>query len=107
MSEVLDPFCLPMDQVHPLPVCSVQKDSWSPICHSGPSPLVKSRVSLSDAFIITGMDFTGALHVSATKGESKVYLSLLTCAVSCAIHLKIVADLIVECFLQALRRFVG
>ena len=47
------------------------------------------------------MDFTGALYVRTTEGESKVYLCLFTCAVSQAIHLEIVTDLTVECFLQA------
>ena len=67
--------------------------------------LVKSRVSLSDPFTITGVDLTGALYVRTTEGESKIYLCLFTCAVSRAIHLEIITDLTVECFLQAFHRF--
>ena len=106
-SEVLDPFCSPTDQVHSSPVCSVQEDWWSAIYHSkAPYPtLVKSGVSLSDPFTITGLDLTGALYVHTTEGESKVYLCLFTCAVSRAIHSEIVTDLTVECFLQAFCRF--
>ena len=107
MSEVLDPFCSPTDQVHSSPVCSVQEDWWSAIYQFEPPPLVKSRVSLSDPFTITGVDFTGALYVRTTEGESKVYLCLFTCAVSRAIHLEIVTDLTVECFLQAFADLPG
>jgi len=56
-------------------------------------------------FEVTGIDFTGALYVRDAKGENKVYICLFTCAVSRAIHLEIVTDLTVECFLQAFRRF--
>ena len=68
---------------------------------------MKSRVSLSDPFTITGVDFTDALYVRTTEGESKVYLCLFTCAVSQAIHLEIVTDLTVECFLQAFADLPG
>ena len=47
-----------------------------------PPPLVKSRVTLTDPFIVTGVDFTGALYVRTTEGESKAYLCLFTFAVS-------------------------
>jgi len=72
-----------------------------------PPPLVKARVSFSDPFTITGVDFTGALYVCATEGENKVYLCLFTCAVSRAIHLEVASDLTVKSFLQAFRRFAG
>jgi len=68
---------------------------------------VKSRVSPTDPFAVTGVDFTGALYVTTSDGEGKVYLCLFTCAVSRAIHLEIVSDLSVESFLLAFRRFVG
>ena len=72
-----------------------------------PPPLVKSRVSQTDPFQVTGVDFTGALFVRTPSGESKVYICLFTCAVSHAIHLEIVTDLTVESFLYAFHRFVG
>ena len=33
-----------------------------------PTPLVKSRISLSDPFTITGVDFTGALYRASKNG---------------------------------------
>ena len=43
--------------------------------------------------------------MKGNPGETKVYICLFTCAVSRAVHLEIVTDLTVECFLQAFRRF--
>ena len=68
---------------------------------------MKSRVTYTDPFKITGVDFTGALYVPSTEGEHKVYLCLFTCAACRAVHLEIVNDLTVEFFLQAFRRFAG
>ena len=68
---------------------------------------MKFRVTYTDPFTITGVDFTGALYVRSTEGEHKVYLCLFTCAACRAVHLEIVNDLTVECFLQAFRRFAG
>jgi len=56
---------------------------------------------------VTGVDFTGALYVRGSQGEIKVYVCLFTCAVTRAVHLEVVADLSVETFLLALRRFSG
>ena len=72
-----------------------------------PPQLVKLRVSPTDPFAVTGVNFTGALYVRASEGECKVYLCLFTCAVSRAIHLEIVSDLSMESFLLAFRRFAG
>jgi len=69
-----------------------------------PPPLVKARVQQSMPFEVTGVDFTGALFVRG-EPERKVYICLFTCAVTRAVHLEIVTDLTVECFLQAFRRF--
>ena len=55
-------------------------------------------------FEVTGIDFTGALFVRG-EHEHKVYICLFTCAVTRAVHLEVVTDLTVECFLQAFRRF--
>ena len=41
------------------------------------------------------------------EGEHKVYICLFTCAVSKAVHLKVVMELSMECFLQAFRRFAS
>ena len=53
------------------------------------------------------MDFTGALYICSTEGEQKVYLCLFTCAACRAVHLELVNNLTVECFLQAFQRFAG
>ena len=71
-----------------------------------PPPLPSVRVKEARPFEITGVDFTGALHVKEV-GDSKVYVCLFTCGVTRAVHLEIVNDLSVEMFLQALRRFAA
>ena len=71
-----------------------------------PPPLVSARTKDSRSFEVTGVDFTGALHVKNT-GDNKAYICLFTCAVTRAIHLEVVSDLSVETFLQALRRFTA
>jgi len=58
-----------------------KKTSGQPYAIPDPPPLVKSSVSYSDPFTITGVDFTGALYVHTAEGERKVYLCLFTCAV--------------------------
>jgi len=68
---------------------------------------VKCRVNAVHPFEVTGVDFTGALYVRSSDGEQKVYVCLFTCAVSRAVHLELVVDLTVECFLQVFRRFTS
>ena len=70
-------------------------------------PLPSVRTKQSRPFEVTGVDFTGALHIKTMDGSSKVYVCLFTCGVSRAVHLEIVTDLSVETFLQALRRFAA
>ena len=77
-----------------------RKLAGRPYTAPDPPPLVKVRVEQSMPFEVTGVDFTGALHVRG-EGECKVYICLFTCAVTRAVHLEIVTDLTVECFLQA------
>lgn len=84
-----------------------RKTTGKPYTIPDPPPLVTSRVSPTEPFAVTGVDFTGALYVRASDGECKVYLCLFTCTVSRAIHLEIVSDLSVESFLLAFRRFAG
>ncbi|XP_065895991.1 uncharacterized protein [Dysidea avara] len=83
-----------------------RKLAGRPYTAPDPPPLVKARVQQSQPFEVTGVDFTGALFVRGEgQGERKVYLCLFTCAVTRAVHLEIVTDLSVECFLQAFWRF--
>ena len=70
-----------------------------------PPPLPKVRVTQCPPFSVTGVDFTGALHVKNGGDERKVYICLFTCASTRAVHLEIVQDLTVESFLLAFRRF--
>ena len=76
--------------------------------YSKPDPPLLPRVRTRDArpFEVTGVDFTGVLHVK-NAGDSKVYVCLFTCGVTRAVHLETVSDLTVETFLQALRRFAA
>ena len=71
--------------------------------YSQPDPPTLPSVRVKDArpFEITGVNFTGALHVKKI-GNNKVYICLFTCRVTRAVHLEIVEDLSVEMFLQAL-----
>ncbi|XP_069114867.1 uncharacterized protein [Argopecten irradians] len=64
---------------------------------------------MSDAapFTVTGVDFTGAIHVKHNGRDKKVYVCLFTCANICAVHLEIVQDLTEETFLMAFRRFIS
>lgn len=69
-------------------------------------PLVKYRLEESSPFTVTGVDFSGALHVKPDNGgTTKVYICLFTCATTRAIHLEVVQDLTEATFLQAFRRF--
>ena len=84
-----------------------KKTAGRPYPAPDPPPLVKCRVDTAHPFEVTGVDFTGALYVRCSAGEQKVYVCLFTCAVSRAVHLEIVIDLTLECFLQAFRRFTS
>ena len=84
-----------------------KKSSGKPYTIADPPPLVKSRVTYTNPFNVTGVDFTGALYVCSSEGEQKVYLCLFICAACRAVHLELVNDLTVECFLQAFWRFAG
>lgn len=73
-----------------------------------PPPLPKDRVNDGPPFTVTGVDFTGAIHVkSGYRKDKKVYICLFTCASSRAVHLEIVQDLSEESFLRAFRCFVS
>ena len=71
------------------------------------APLPKDRLRDVAPFTITGVDFTGALYVQNNNGESKMYIFIFTCSTTRAIHLEVVADLTVQTFLLAFRRFAS
>ena len=72
-----------------------------------PPPSPKIHVTQCPLFSVTGVDFTGALHVKNGGGERKVYICLFTCASTRAVHLEIVQDLTMESFLLAFKRFAS
>jgi len=61
--------------------------------HTDPAPLLRSRTQDLPPFKVTGMDFTGALHVyQDSHDEVKAYICLFTCATTRPIHLGVVTD---------------
>lgn len=81
-----------------------RKHTGKPYQIPDPPPLPQIRTCASTPFMITGIDFTGALYIWNNHTKEKVYICLFTCATSCAIHLEVVMDLTVETFLLAFRR---
>ena len=89
------------------------------------SPLPADRVTQAKPFEIIGVDFTGPIHIEETKmvtkrptkkcpvkivkvkTTSKAYISLITCAVTRALHLELVPDLTTDAFIRSFRRFVS
>ena len=74
-----------------------------------PSPdLPEYRVYSSYPFETTGLDYAGPLFVrEANKNVSKVYILLLTCATSRAIHLELSVNMKSPGFLRSFRRFTA
>jgi hypothetical protein len=59
------------------------------------------------SFQATGLDFAGPLFVKDKQDSSKVYILLLTCASSRAIHLELVPDMKISAFLRGFKRFTS
>ena len=77
---------------------------------SQPTPdLPSERVSEDQTFTHVGLDFAGPLNIvnEHANASSKVYVCLLTCASTRAIHLEICKRLDVHDFLLAFRRFAS
>ena len=72
-------------------------------------PLPKSRVLQSQAFQLSGIDYTGSLIVrdQGYRTSSNVYISLFTCAAVRALHLELIEDQTTQAFLRAFRRFIS
>ena len=70
-----------------------------------PPPLPTFRVREGPAFIYTGVDFAGPLHVRGYETSTQVWICLFTCYVTRAVHLDVVADQSTETFLRCLKRF--
>ena len=75
---------------------------------SDPPPLPKNKLSSESPFTVTGVDFSGALHVKGENEQNrKVYICLFACPNTTAIDLEVVHDLTEELFSLAYRRFIS
>ena len=87
---------------------SCKKVIGRPYATPDPPPLPADRLKDSPPFTVTGVDFTGALHIKSKNGQGeKVYICLFTCANTRAVHLEIVEDLSEQTFILAFRRFTS
>ena len=70
-----------------------------------PSPpvpqLPKDRVGDHPPFAVTGVDFAGPLYANTSQDQYKVYICLVICGVTRAVHLELTVDLTANSFLQA------
>ena len=71
------------------------------------SQLPEFCVKEKHVFSSVGIDFAGPLYVKSKSVQNKVYLALVTCGVSRALHLELVPDLSTETFLRCFKRFVS
>ena len=70
--------------------------------------LPEFRVKPAPPFSRVGVDFAGPLFVKAKNGQMrKVYITLLPCCVTRAVHLELVDDLSVETFKRCLRWLIA
>ena len=77
-----------------------------------PADLPSTRVSDDPPFTHVGVDFAGRLyvqdkHLPESTEPYKVYIYLLTCASTKAVHLEVTRGLDVQAFLLAFRRFAA
>ena len=76
--------------------------------YPGPPPLPDYRVSYTEPFEATAVDFTGAIRVKdSNHSHKKYYICLFTCLATRAIHLELIDSLSAEAFIHCLRRFVA
>ena len=72
-------------------------------------PLPEFRVDVEYAFYKIGVDFAGPLYVKNIYGDDgsmyKVYILLITCASTRAIHLELVPNLEADSLIRGLKRF--
>ncbi|XP_068738134.1 uncharacterized protein [Montipora capricornis] len=70
--------------------------------------LPQPRVTGSQPFQVTGVDYAGPLYVRNNKTEtSKCYVCLFTCAAIRTVHLELLQDNTVNAFLKAFTRFIS
>jgi len=64
--------------------------------------LPEFRVKEVPPFTHCGVDYAGPLYISVVKepDSSKVWIYLLSCCVTCAVHLELVPDMSTQTFLK-------
>lgn len=70
-------------------------------------PFPGKRVTRACPFQHVGLDYFGPITIKMCGEHSKVWVCLLTCLVTRAVHLEIVSDMSAEKFLLCLRRFIS
>jgi len=66
--------------------------------------LPEFRVDCGHSFQTVGLDYAGPLFL---KDSSKVYILLLTCATSRAVHLELTPDMSIPSILRGYQRFAA
>ena len=70
-------------------------------------PLPSCRISQSQPFTYTGLDYFGPLFIARNGESQKVWVCLYTCMAVRAIHLELVLDMSAYEFLLCMRRFIA
>lgn len=71
------------------------------------SDLPSERMEATPPFTYSGMDCFGPFYVKERRKDIKRYGLLFTCMCSRAIHIEVLEDLSMDCFLNALRCFIS
>jgi len=71
------------------------------------APMPADRITATNLFQVTGIDFAGPLYVKGTPLLKQYYIALFTCDTIRAVHLELYSDITTETFLSAFRRFIG
>ena len=77
--------------------------------YPGPPSLPLHRVILNRPFENVGVDYSGPIIITKTEDNQprKVYICLITCTATRAVHLDVALDMTAESFLLIFRRFCG
>jgi len=90
-------------------MCSLSS-SLGPCIQQPIAPFPAVRCFRNQAFEVVGIDFAGPLYIRPVKSSNmtvKVYICLITCAVTRDLYLELVSSLLTHCFIMALRRFIS
>ncbi|KAH7708253.1 Pao retrotransposon peptidase family protein-like protein [Aphelenchoides avenae] len=72
------------------------------------APIPRERLSGTPAFQNIGIDYLGPVHIRRIDGsKTKIWVCLMVCMVTRAVHLELILDLTVESFIRAFRRFIA